>query len=619
MKKIVLLFVSILSHLITLSAQDETSEKLAADRVELPVPYALVSNVDGRAYTDLCGSWNAIVDQYDNGYYNYRMKPKKTSSTFFADRHYYDTPEKLIEYDFNVSDTLRVPGDWNTQKEKLYYYEGTIWYRKVFDFTPSATGKRYFVHFGAVNYEAVVALNGTILGRHTGGFTPFDFEVTSLLKEGQNSLIVKVNNNRHKDAVPTVNCDWWNYGGITREVRLIEVPETFVRETSVSLSGDGKRIEGWAQLDGAEAAGNKVTVSIPELRLKVTCKADGGGKAIFSVSSQPELWSPENPKLYDVNISSGGDDVSEKVGFRTISTKGNELLLNGKPIFCKGIAIHEETFGPCCGRAWNRDQSRQLLLAAKELGCNFVRLAHYPHNENMTRLADSLGIMVWSEIPVYWTISWTNPDTYRNAETQLKEMISRDRNRASIIIWSVANETPKSPERTAFLGSLIDKARELDGTRLVCAAMEKVALSGGLYSVRDELMEKVDLISFNEYLGWYDGRPEKCLGAKWVFPVEKPVMVTELGAGVKYGYHSGKDVFFSEEYAVEVYKAQLEMLSHIPGLVGICPWILKDFRSPRRQLNGIQDDFNRKGLLSENGDKKDAWSVYARFEWLNPK
>lgn len=618
MKRIALLFVSILYPVITLSAQDETSERLAAEKEVLSVPYCQIANVSSRACTDLCGCWNAIIDQYDNGYYNYRMKPKKASSTFFADKHYYKSPEKLIEYDFDISDTLRVPGDWNTQKERLYYYEGTIWYRRMFDVRPDK-GKRYFIHFGAVNYEAVVGLNGCILGRHAGGFTPFDFEVTTLLQDGSNSLIVKVNNSRYKDAVPTLNCDWWNYGGITREVRLIEVPETFVREISVVLSADGKKIEGWVQLDGAEAAGHKVTVSIPELRLKVNCKADGGGKAIFSVSSQPELWSPENPKLYDVNISSGGDDVSEKVGFRTISTKGNELLLNGKSIFCKGIAIHEETFGQNCGRAWNRDQSRQLLLAAKELGCNFVRLAHYPHNENMTRLADSLGIMVWSEIPVYWTISWTNPDTYRNAETQLKEMISRDRNRASIIIWSVANETPKSQERTAFLGSLIDKAREMDGTRLVCAAMEKVTLGDRTYSVRDELLDKVDLISFNEYIGWYDGRPEKCLDAKWVFPVEKPVIVTELGAGVKYGYHSGKDVLFSEEYAVEVYKAQLEMLSHMPGLVGICPWILKDFRSPRRQLRGIQDDFNRKGLLSETGDKKDVWSVYARFKWRNHK
>ncbi|MCQ2155718.1 MAG: beta-glucuronidase [Bacteroidales bacterium] len=609
MKRIALLSFFAFFSALTLSAQDETSEKQAVDREVLPMPYASISNVGGRVSTDLCGDWNAIVDQYDNGYYNYRMKPKKASSTFFADKHYYKTPEKHhIEYDFDCSDTLRVPGDWNTQKERLYYYEGSIWYRRTFDFTPKP-GRRYFIHFGAVNYEAIVGLNGKILGRHRGGFTPFAFDVTGLLKETGNSLIVKVNNSRYKDAVPTNNCDWWNFGGITREVRLVEVPETFVREYSLSLSADMKRIEGWAQLDGSLKAGQKLTLSIPELKVKTNATTDGDGRAVFSLRARPELWSPSSPKLYDVSISSGEDAVAEKIGFRTISTDGTKLLLNGKPVFCKGIAIHEETVGEGCGRAWNAWHSRRLLMEAKELGCNFVRLAHYPHNENMTRIADSLGIMVWSEIPVYWTISWTNPDTYRNAENQLAEMIARDRNRASVVVWSVANETPRSEERAAFLGALIDKAREMDGARLVSAAMEKAPLGNYTYTVKDELLEKVDLISFNEYIGWYDGAPGKCLKAKWTFPVEKPVMVTELGAGVKYGYHAGKDIRFSEEYGVEVYKAQLEMLSRMPGLCGFCPWILKDFRSPRRQLHGIQDDFNRKGLISENGEKKDVWEV----------
>lgn len=611
-----LLFLLALAFPVVLSAQDETSEKLAAGEVVLPRPCAPIAEVSGRSCTDLCGDWDAIVDQYDNGWYNYRMKVKKPSSTFFADKHYYSEPEKLVEYDFDCSDTLRVPGDWNTQDPRFYYYEGTIWYRKTFDFVPDAS-KRYFVHFGAVNYEAIVAVNGTILGRHVGGFTPFGFEITDLLLEGSNSLIVKVNNNRYKDAVPTLNCDWWNFGGITREVRIVEVPRTFIREFGVNLSRCGNRIEGWAVLDGTGSAGERISLSIPELGVSVPAVTDASGRAVFCVSARPQKWSPSDPKLYEVMFSSTDDSISDKVGFRIVSTDGTKLLLNGKPVFCKGIAIHEETIGEGCGRAWNREQSRALLLEAKRLGCNFVRLAHYPHNENMTRLADSLGIMVWSEIPVYWTISWTNSATYENAENQLFEMISRDRNRASIIIWSVANETPKSHERTAFLGSLMDKARTLDGTRLVSAAMEKVSLGDGCYSVEDELLSKADIISFNEYIGWYDGRPEKCLVAKWTFPVKKPVIVTELGAGVKAGYHAGKDVYFSEEYAVEVYRAQLEMLSRMPGLAGICPWILKDFRSPRRQLHGIQDDFNRKGLLSETGQVKDAW--YVLRDWYSAR
>lgn len=616
MRKAYLIFLSLLCIGIVAAAQDETSEKNVSPEGIEGGTYELITNVGARKTTDLCGDWDAIVDQYENGYLNYRMKPMKASSTFFADRHYYQSPTKRDEYDFDCADTLTVPGDWNTQNVKLYYYEGTIWYRKVFDCTPRP-GKRYFLHFCAVNYEAVCGLNGQILGRHVGGFTPFDFEVTDILKSGSNSLVVKVNNSRHKDAVPTNNCDWWNYGGITREVRIIETPETFIRDYCVGLSTDGKHIDGWVQLDGSSAEGSEVTVAIPELRYKVKAVADANGMARFSKKAKPQLWCPETPKLYDVTLSCGDDALSDRIGFKTISADGSKLLLNGSPVFCKGIAIHEETMDAVSGRAWSREQSLKLLMTAKELGCNFVRLAHYPHNENMTRLADSLGLMVWSEIPVYWTISWENPDTYRNAANQLEEMITRDRNRASIIIWSIANETPKSEARLRFLSSLIDRAKELDATRLVGAAMEKTRLPDRTYTVKDELQDKTDVISFNQYLGWYDGKPEKCLRAKWSFSVDKPVIITELGAGVKYGYHAGADVYFSEEYGVELYKAQIKMLSEIPGLAGLSPWILKDFRSPRRQLKGIQDDFNRKGLVSERGEKKDVFYVLQHWYKTN--
>lgn len=593
-------------------AQDESTVRNKAFQEGYDPLYPMITNVAARQTTSLCGTWDAIVDQYDNGFYNYRMKRNPDSNTFFADRHYYDDKTKLIEYDFNHSDKLQVPGDWNTQNDRLYYYEGSIWYRKVFDFKPQA-GRRYFVRFGAVNYEGIVGLNGKVIGRHVGGFTPFNMEVTERLNDGSNSLIVKVNNNRHVDAVPTVNCDWWNYGGITREVEVIDVPQTFIRDYFVRLSDDTRNIEGWVLMDGPAAAGSKVTVNIPGLKYKVSAVADAQGKAIFSAKAKPELWSPANPKLYDVTVSSEWESLSDRIGFKTIRTEGTKLLLNGEPVFCKGISIHEEQIGENVGRAWSDEHARALLETARELGCNFVRLAHYPHNENMTRIADEMGIMVWSEIPVYWTISWTNEDTYANAQNQLEEMISRDRNRASIVIWSVSNETPRSPERLAFLSRLIDKAHELDPTRLVSSAMEKDQIGENLMTVNDELVEKSDILSFNEYVGWYDGDVAKARRSNWTFPVQKPVFISELGGGCLYGFHGRADERFTEEYLVELYKAQTEMMDRIPGLVGCTPWILKDFRSPRRQLHGIQDDFNRKGLVSEKGEKKDAFFVLKKW------
>ena len=581
----------------------------------IPGPSAQIMNASGRLNQNLSGTWKMIVDQMDNGYYNYRWMRKPDSDTFFADDKYFESTTRLIEYDFDYSDELTVPGDWNTQHPELLYYEGSIWYRKTFNAEPKE-GMRYFVWFGAVNYEAIVGINGKVIGRHVGGFTPFNFEITGLLKEGLNSLVVKVNNARHQDSVPTLNCDWWNYGGITREVRILEVPSTFIREHSVTLSEDRKNIEGWVKLDGAAAAGQKVRVSIPELKFNVEAVAGEDGVARFSRKAQPSLWSPSSPKLYDVAVSCGQDCINDRIGFRTIKVDGKRLLLNGEDIFCKGVAIHEEQIG-AGGRAWSEAHARDLLCAAKELGCNFVRLAHYPHNEYMTRLADEMGIMVWSEVPVYWTISWTKPETYRNACAQLTDMITRDRNRASVIIWSVANETPRGEDRLKFLSGMIDLAHEIDPTRLVSAAMEKREREDGILTMDDELVNKSDIISFNQYVGWYDGSFDKCRRVKWEFDVEKPIIITELGGGVKAGYHGDVRERFTEEYGVELYKAQIEMLEAMPWLNGISPWILKDFRSPRRQLPVIQGVYNRKGLLSETGEKKDCW--YVLHDWYLTK
>ncbi len=568
-----------------------------------------IHNIAGRNAQSLDGTWKAIVDPYENGYYNYRMQPMAPGSTFFADLHFFADQTRLIEYDFDVAGNLQVPGDWNTQREKLYYYEGTIWYRRLFDAAPKP-GYRYFIHFDGANYETIAGLNGRILGKHVGGFTAFDFEVTDQLKAGQNSLIVKVDNKRHVDGVPTINTDWWNYGGITRSVHFVEVPATFIRDYTVRLSTDGGSVEGWVQLDGSELV-QTVRVEIPELKVSASVRTGGDGRASFIVplprKSGIRLWCPEDPKLYDVKVSSDTDSVTDRIGLRTVTTQGSKILLNGKEIFLRGISIHDERPGAAAGRAFSAEHARTTLGWAKEMGCNFVRLAHYPHNEQMVRMADEMGMLVWSEIPVYWTIAWDSAETYANAENQLCEMIGRDHNRAAVIIWSVANETPRSPQRLTFLTKLIDKTRSLDPTRLVSAAMEKDQTGPDQLTLVDELMYHTDLLSFNQYVGWYDGNVEKCDRVKWTFPVDKPVILSELGGGAKYGRHGSPNERFTEEYLVRLYEANIRMMKNIPGLAGCTPWILKDFRSPRRALDGIQDDFNRKGLLSEKGEKKDAF------------
>ena len=596
-------------------------------RAQEPAPYPQITNIGARSLQSLDGGWNSLVDLYEVGAYNYRGKPNPIEKTFFMDRHFFADETKLVEYDFDVAPEIKVPGDWNTQRMDLYRYEGTVWYRRTFE-QPRTPGKRYFVYFGAANYATVAALNGKILGKHVGGFTPFNFEITDLLREGANSLVVKVDNRRHLQDVPTVDYDWWNYGGITRSVYVVETPETFIRDycirlkkvaapanakaakkAAAELKKYGSAIEGWIQFDGPAAAGKTVTVAIPDLKVSKQVTADENGLAKFEFRAKVSFWSPEFPKLYGVSLTTDQEELKDRVGFRTIEARGNELYLNGKKIFCRGVSVHEEKPFNAGGRANSKADAQALLGWVKEMNGNFVRLAHYPHNENMIRAAEEMGIMVWSEVPVYWFIDWTNPETYANAENQLTENITRDRNRANIIIWSVANETPIVPHRLEFLSGLVDKAHEMDPTRLVSAAMEKEYINDNTLTCNDPLAAKVDLMSFNEYVGWYDGNVDKCDRVNWVFDIKKPVFISEFGGGAPAGRHGDKYQRFTEENQEYLYQKSIGMLTRMEGLAGATPWILKDFRSPKRFLTGVQDDYNRKGLVSENGEKKKAFFV----------
>ena len=567
-----------------------------------------IQNVDGRKTVSLDGQWQAIVDPYESGFYDYRYQPNPNG--YFKNAKP-KTKSDLIEYDFDKSGTLKVPGDWNTQSDQLFFYEGTVWYKKSFDYQLRAN-TRLFVHFGAANYVADVYLNGEKVGQHEGGFTPFNFEITKLVRATGNFLIVKVDNKRRRDAVPTLMTDWWNYGGLTRPVHLIETPATFVHDYLIQLQkGTRDRVSGWVRLNGARP-GQRVAVRIPEAGAGRTFTTDASGVAAIDFRADLKLWSPEDPKLYDVIVEAESDQVRDQIGFRSIETRGTEILLNGRPIFLRGICMHEEA--PFRGgRAYSREDAQTLLGWARELGANFVRLAHYPHNETIIREADKMGILLWSEIPVYWTILWENPATLENARNQLSEMISRDKNRAAVVIWSVANETPLSEARLSFLKNLVSHARSLDPGRLLSAAMERHYINPTTQMIDDPLGEFLDVLGCNEYVGWYDGLPRKADRIEWQSKYEKPLIMSEFGADALYGHHGDALTRWTEEYQEDLYRHQIAMLRKIPFLRGTSPWILMDFRSPRRPLPGIQDYWNRKGLVSNRGEKKKAFYVMQRW------
>lgn len=567
-----------------------------------------LQNVYSRNITSLNGYWQTIVDPLDVGYYDYRMNFNKYG--YFKNQQA-ESPLDLIQYDFSTEEQLVVPGDWNTQKKEFFFYEVSIWYKKDFTYQKKED-TRLYLYFGAANYEANVFLNGEHLGSHIGGFTPFNYDITDKVKEGNNFVVVRVNNKLKPDDVPTSNTDWWNYGGITRDVLLVETPSVSVDDYLVQLEkGRYDRIQGFVKLNTRQA-GVKIKLEIPELKVKAQLTTDTEGKADFHIKSTPKCWSPESPQLYDVIITNGTEQIKDRIGFRQIETKGKNILLNGKKVFFRGICIHEEA--PYRqGRVHSREEAEILLKWAKELNCNFVRLAHYPHSEHMVRAAEEMGLMVWDEIPVYWTIAFGNKETYQNASQQLIDMMERDKNRCAVVVWSLANETPESEDRNTFLANLSKQAKQMDNTRLISMAMEVGGTRDNVTSIQDGMNKYVDIISFNNYLGWYGGRIDDCKTRKWNIPYDKPVFISEWGGGALQGYHADKNTRWSEEFLAELYRQSIAMYDRLEGFAGMSPWILVDFRSARRQHHTYQNFFNRKGLISENGIKKQAFYVLRDF------
>lgn len=641
-------------------AEEETPFKTPELRV--PAPDAAVMNfVDSRQVTSLNGTWNFIVDPMGIG----------APGGFFGGWASTRVPVdewQLLEYSYPGARQIRVPGDFNTQFDDLLFYRDGVWYQRDVD-VEMTEGSRYHLWFGGANYTTTVFLNGEPVAKQVGGYVPFSVDVTEHLKSGRNDLVVNVNNRLDANSVPTQRTDWWPYGGLIRDAMLVETPAGFITNARVTLDAGRESIHVAVYTDGVEA-GEVVSVAIPELDVDVKGTVNDEGSAEWDIEVTPELWTPESPRLYDVVYSAGTDMVSERVGFRTIETRGHTLLLNGEPVRFKGISTHEEPIGRD-GAAYSRADMEILFAEAKALGANFVRAAHYPYSRHAAQVADEMGLFLWGEVPIYWNIAWQNPETKAIARDQVKRLVTRDWSRASVVIWSVANETPYSEPRMRFLEQLIDDVRAMDDSRLVSAALlgdtrrelKDVATHLAAYGVNnpevsederaifaavlaqagddapeagsgfdliidDPLGELVDVVSYNEYFGWYYARaiaPALGVSEKTVRKLmfqfmhhitisaafDKPMHISEFGAGAKAGKR-GEGVW-TEDYQANVYRAQTTMLANSPQVQGMTPWILKDFRAMLRTLGDIQDYRNRKGLVDENGRRKQAFYVLRDF------
>lgn len=549
-----------------------------------------------RKKESLNGLWHYAVDQYDTCIRQHWFAERYTDQNGFT---------MPVDYSFDEWPTMQLPCCWNTQSEKFELYDGSMVFTRKFRYE-GQNKEKVLLKIGAANYICRVFLNQEYLGMHRGGSTPAYFDVTDLL-QAENRIIIQADSTRRPEQVPTENTDWFNYGGVYRDIELIRLPETYIKRFQIALVSDGAFNKIKVRVRLSEPVNTAAQLRIDELGLCAEIPVtEGAGEAVLE--AHPVLWCPENPKLYVVSLSCAGDEVSDEVGFREIRVQGHDILLNGKSIFLRGISAHEESVPN--GKALTDEERLENIRLAKELGCNFMRAAHYPHDERMARLADREGILLWEEIPVYWAIRFTREKTYADARNQLLELIERDWNRASVIIWSVGNENADSDERLAFMKNLADTAHAADENRLVSAAC---LVSFRENAIADRLAEHLDVIGLNEYFGWYT--PDFRLLPQLFensHPT-KPVIVTELGADALPGHHGTITDKGTEECQVYVYEKQVETLRGIDYVRGMTPWILYDFRCPRR-TSVIQGYYNRKGLLNpEKTYKKPAFYVLQRY------
>lgn len=542
----------------------------------------------GRDAEDLCGEWLVTLDLFDEGLRQKWYELDDTPPSQWA------VPR---DYEAEAGARVPVPSCWNLLRPEWRYFEGAAWYARDVDFRPGPPGERQFLCFEGVAHAALVFVNGVCVGGHLGASTPFSCEVGAALRPGRNRILVMAENRRRPERVPMDHFDWFNYGGIHREVYLVRTPQVFVRRADIALAADAPAIDVAIHL--SDPVDGMARLVVAELGIDAPV-AIAGGQGRARIAATPEFWSPAAPRLYDVEVAFGADKVRERIGFRRIAVDGTRILLNGSPIFLRGACVHEDDLET--GRVTSVADIRRRFAHARELGANFLRLAHYPHHPLVARLADEEGILLWAEIPVYWAIDFANPATFADAHNQLLEMIARDRNRASVVIWGVGNENADTEARFAFMAGLARAARAADPTRLVSAAC---LINRRDFSIADRLAAELDVIGLNEYFGWYE--PDFSALERLIANSDpgKPVIVSETGADALAGHRGAGRILFTEDWQAEFHRRQFGLVSRVPWIAGYAAWLLYDFRSERRQT-GFQQGFNRKGLIAADKTARKA-------------
>jgi beta-glucuronidase len=501
-----------------------------------------------------------------------------------------------------------VPGSWNDQIPGIRDELGPAWYERRFELPPGAfplAGREAAIRFGSVCYAASVWLNGEFLGGHEGGHLPFGVDCAGALRDGENVLVVRVDGQLGRDRVPPglvqpsdthgrlfhpdVSFDFFPFAGIHRRVELVLAPSDGIRDVRIDTAADGGHAALSVLVDAAEG---DVTLTLGGVPISSPHRVDPSG-----------LWSPASPRLHLLELELRRDGVlvdryALRTGIRTVAVAGDQVLLNGKPIQLRGFGRHEDF--AVLGRGTTPALAARDLLLMRQLGANSFRTAHYPCDEETLDIADQLGLMVIAETPAVG-LYFGDQDAGRRQELALgflTQLIARDRNRACVIAWSVANEPRMHyPDAAAALHELCDRARALDGTRPVSYATDLPEAPGA---------EAADIVFVNSYPGWYQhpGRldlAESVLGdlLDRVYQRHgKPVILTEFGADAVPGSHADPAAMWTEEYQADLIERLLRVAGRRSYVAGAHVWAFADFATA--QADHRPASVNFKGVFTRD-------------------
>lgn len=532
---------------------------------------------------------------------------------------------------------IAVPGSWNEQYQDLDDFCGTAWYERR-EFVPEAwRGRRILLRVGAAAYLAKVWVNGTFAGEHEGGCLPFEFDVTGLLECGQeNRFVFSVDAAQHPDRLPpgnfppnewlgpwqgqhpANNYDFYPYGGIHRPVHLLAVPAGRIVSVRVATQLESGRARVACAIAADTTAFDRIEILLDgETKAEITGGAETG-EAAFELPD-PVLWEPSRPHLYQLTARAiqGGqpaDEYTVAIGLRTVAVEGGRLLLNGKPVFLRGFGKHEDF--PMSGKGLNEPVMIKDYNLLNWIGANSYRTSHYPYSEEMLDLADRLGVLVIDESPLVGLMRrHYDAGTLERCKALLDEMIARDRNHPSVIMWSVANEpTSNEPAAGPFFKALYDHVRALDDSRPVTMAT--------CYGTDDVAVGHFDVISLNKYYGWYSHpgqleEGERQLAAEleaWRAKHGKPILITEFGADAVAGMHHDPPRQWTEEYQAEMLTRQYRLFASTPGIIGAHVWAFADFKTSQIYMRVL---LNHKGVFTRERQPKLAAHALKKL-WTEP-